>query len=81
GGHNLCGKTRLADAVDLSAECREVVSNDSGLMQGAAAVGARIQGIYGSSSPLYTPPLPANREIHWLALEWAPCFKRVCPLG
>lgn len=81
GVHNLCGKTRLADAVDLIAECREVVSNDSGLMHVAAAVGARIQGIYGSSSPHYTPPLTANREIHWLALECSPCFKRVCPLG
>ncbi|WP_158772366.1 lipopolysaccharide heptosyltransferase II [Cobetia sp. L2A1] len=81
GVYNLCGKTRLADAVDLIAECQEVVSNDSGLMHVAAAVGARIQGIYGSSSPHYTPPLTADREIHWLALECSPCFKRVCPLG
>lgn len=28
--HNLCGKTQLADAVDLLADCRQVVTNDSG---------------------------------------------------
>ncbi|GHE21260.1 lipopolysaccharide heptosyltransferase II [Halomonas urumqiensis] len=79
--HNLCGKTRLADAVDLLADCRQVVTNDSGLMHVAAAVGTRIQAIYGSSSPAYTPPLTDNAEIHTLALSCSPCFQRTCPLG
>src|SRR5581483_12226494 len=34
---NLCGKTSLADLVDLSARCRAVVTNDSGPMHIAAA--------------------------------------------
>lgn len=79
--HNLCGKTRLADAVDLLADCRQVVTNDSGLMHVAAAVGTRVQAIYGSSSPLYTPPLTDNAGIHTLALTCSPCFARRCPLG
>lgn len=81
GAHNLCGKTRLADAVDLLADCEQVVTNDSGLMHVAAAVGTRIQALYGSSSPAYTPPLTDNAEIHYLAVECSPCFERVCPLG
>ncbi|WP_322528422.1 lipopolysaccharide heptosyltransferase II [Salinicola sp. LHM] len=79
--HNLCGKTRLADAVDLLAACKQVVTNDSGLMHVAAAVGTRIQALYGSSSPIYTPPLTDNAYIHYLGLSCSPCFERTCPLG
>lgn len=78
--HNLCGKTQLADAVDLLADCRQVVTNDSGLMHVAAAVGVRIHALYGSSSPAYTPPLTDNAAIHYLALSCSPCFQRTCPL-
>ncbi|MFP4136922.1 MAG: lipopolysaccharide heptosyltransferase II [Halomonas sp.] len=81
GVHNLCGRTRLADAVDLLADCEQVVTNDSGLMHVAAAVGTRVQAIYGSSSPAYTPPLTDNAKIHTLAVDCSPCFARTCPLG
>ena len=81
--HNLCGRTQLVDTVDLLACAKSVVSNDSGLMHVAAAVGVNINVIYGSSTPEYTPPLTADdkKNIFYLGLDCSPCFKRVCPLG
>ena len=81
GSYNLCGKTRLSDAVDLLSLAEQAISNDSGLMHVAAAAGTRVHGIYGSSSAAFTPPLTNNKVIHSLNLDCSPCFKRTCPLG
>lgn len=78
---NLCGQTSLEDVIDLLAACEQAVSNDSGLMHIAAAVGTRVHVIYGSSSSKITPPLTKSREIYEIDLKCKPCFKRKCPLG
>jgi len=86
---NLAGKTSLAHAFSAIAATKRIVSNDSGLMHVAAAFGVPQIAIFGSSSPLHTPPLNEQATVLWLKndpryqppLDCAPCFERECPLG
>ena len=77
---DLTGRTTLLEAVDLLAAASAVVSNDSGLMHVAAALGRPLTAIYGSTTPAFTPPLAPAAAIVERSLPCRPCFARECPL-
>lgn len=77
---DLGGKTSLGEAIDLMSLSNTVISNDSGLMHVAAALGKKVIAIYGSSDPHHTPPMSSDAVILWLGLDCSPCFERECPL-
>lgn len=86
---DLSGRTTLDQALATIAAAKAMVSNDSGLMHVAAAFGVHQVAVFGSSSPLHTPPLNTQASVLWLKddanyqppLDCAPCFQRECPLG
>jgi heptosyltransferase-2 len=81
----LAGRASLIDAMALIAGSRGLASNDSGLMHVAAGFGVAQVAIFGSTSPLHTPPLNERARVLWLQdelqLDCMPCFDRTCRFG
>jgi heptosyltransferase II len=73
----------LRNAVLALAAARAVVSNDSGLLHVAAALGTPSVGIFGPTSPWHWAPLnPLSAVIEIKGkLACRPCHKPVCRLG
>ena len=78
---NLCGQTSLEEVVDLLSLAKIAITNDSGLMHIATAVGRPVVVVYGSITPEYTPPLSDTARIEYLNLECSPCWQKQCPYG
>jgi ADP-heptose:LPS heptosyltransferase len=57
---NLCGRTSLTQLASIARHCAVFVSNDSGPLHLAAAVGCRVLGVYTCTSPLKTGPYGAR---------------------
>jgi len=78
---DLTGRTDLGTTIDILSSASLVVSNDSGLMHAAAALNVPLIALFGSSSPIYTPPISQVAYIAKIDIACSPCFKRECPLG
>jgi len=80
---NLAGKTSLRDLMALLRLCRVLLTNDTGPMHVAAALGTPVVVPFGSTSPELTGPgLPGDARLRLLKSDapCAPCFLRECPI-
>jgi len=76
----LAGATTLRQFMALLAQCRLVVTNDSGPMHLAAALGLPLVAIFGSSDDRSTGPLSSRARVVKHAVPCSPCMRRECPI-
>ena len=79
--HNLVGKTSLTQLVTSLRECRLLLTNDTGTMHLAAALGVPTVSIFGSTEPVLTGPLGEHHHLVRHHVPCSPCFRRECPFG
>ena len=80
---NLASQTSLRELMSLLKLCRVLLTNDTGPMHVAAALGTPVVALFGSTSPELTGPgLPGDARNHLLKSDvpCAPCFLRECPI-
>lgn len=76
---NLAGRTTIRELMALINCCTVFLTNDSGPMHLAAALGVPLLALFGSTNEVKTGPNPQGLVIH-KHVECSPCYKRVCPI-
>jgi heptosyltransferase-2 len=76
---DVAGRTNLGDAIALIACCDLFVTNDSGLMHVAGALGVPTVAIFGSTNPKTTYPLGERTVLVRRPVDCSPCLKQECP--
>ncbi|MBI4444115.1 MAG: lipopolysaccharide heptosyltransferase II [Acidobacteria bacterium] len=80
GAVSLAGKTSLAEFFQTVAGCDLYVTNDTGTMHVAAALGARTLAIFGPTDEQATRPLGARVQLLVGSAPCRPCLLRHCPI-
>jgi heptosyltransferase-2 len=78
-GIDLIGKTGLLQLAALMERCHLLVTNDTGTMHVATAVGTPVVAIFGSTPPLTTGPWGDGHVVVKRDVPCSPCWKRICP--
>ncbi len=76
---NRAGQTDIAGLCDELTACTAVLTNDTGTMHLAAALGVPTVAIFGSTEPAWTAPLGHGHSAIRRHVECSPCFLRDCP--
>jgi lipopolysaccharide heptosyltransferase I len=75
---NIAGKTNLAQLAELFRRCAVVISNDSGPMHLAAAVGTPVVAVFGPTDPALTGPYGNRHVVLRSGIPCSPCMKPRC---
>jgi lipopolysaccharide heptosyltransferase II/tetraacyldisaccharide 4'-kinase len=78
---NLAGHTTLRQALAVLSHLKVLITNDSGLMHAAAALGVPVVAIFGSTDPVATRPFTSRATIIHHHLPCSPCLERTCAAG
>ena len=76
---NFVGRTDLAALMGMLSHCRVVVSNDSGAMHLAAAIGRPVVATFGPTDERVTAPLGRHKVLQH-PVRCRPCLLRECPI-
>lgn len=76
---NLAGKTSLRELMAFIQKCSLFLTNDSGPMHVASALGTPLIALFGSTSDSTTGPYHGGVVIH-KHVPCSPCYRRECPL-
>jgi heptosyltransferase-1 len=75
---NLCGKTSLPEMIEWVRLCDLMVTNDTGPMHAAAALGKPVIALFGPTEPRRTGPYGQLENVLRIDLPCSPCLKSVC---
>ncbi len=77
---NYAGETTLAQFIDLAAGCELFLTNDSGSMHIASALGVPTVAIFGATDDTTTGPTGLNARVVRQPVDCSPCLLRECPI-
>jgi heptosyltransferase II len=77
---NYAGETTLAQFIDLAAGCELFLTNDSGSMHIASALGVPTVAIFGATDDTATGPTGLNARVVRQPVDCSPCLLRECPI-
>jgi heptosyltransferase-2 len=77
---NLAGETTLRQFMDMAAACRLFLTNDSGAMHVASALGVPTVTVFGATDDTTTGPCGPVTRIIREQVECSPCLLRECPI-
>ncbi|MEW6388773.1 MAG: lipopolysaccharide heptosyltransferase II, partial [Thermodesulfobacteriota bacterium] len=76
---DLVGRTDLRQALGVLSQLKLLVTNDSGLMHAAGALGVPLVALFGSTDPQATGPFTDRATVLYHPMPCSPCLKRTCP--